>query len=196
MAEGGALLRRYGGELLHRGFESLLLRQYDQRMIRRSAAAALVLAACLTAVLASAPAATTAAAPPKVIRLLSITTADKSVDVKPKGRSAGDHENFASRLLNRQVQFGEKKGAVVGTDSGSLRLTKKMVPYFVTEARLPGGTIRTQGPLKALADGAYQIVVVGGTGVFQGVRGSLTILAPITPKTAVNVYRLIYPLVA
>ena len=26
MAEGGALLRRYGGELLHRGFESLLLR--------------------------------------------------------------------------------------------------------------------------------------------------------------------------
>ena len=27
VAEGGALLRRYGGELLHRGFESLLLRQ-------------------------------------------------------------------------------------------------------------------------------------------------------------------------
>ena len=26
MAEGGALLRRYGGECLHRGFESLLLR--------------------------------------------------------------------------------------------------------------------------------------------------------------------------
>src|SRR6266536_2460942 len=26
VAEGGALLRRYGGELLHRGFESLLLR--------------------------------------------------------------------------------------------------------------------------------------------------------------------------
>jgi hypothetical protein len=26
VAEGGALLRRYGGECLHRGFESLLLR--------------------------------------------------------------------------------------------------------------------------------------------------------------------------
>ena len=165
-------------------------------MIRRSVAAALVLAACLIGALASAPAATTATAPPKVIRLLSITTADKSVDVKPKGRSAGDHENFASRLLNRQAQFGKKKGAVVGSDSGSLRLTKKMVPFFVTVAHLPGGTIRTQGALQPLADGAYRIAVVGGTGVFEGVHGNLTILAPITPKTAVNVYRLIYPLVA
>src|SRR6266508_2509489 len=29
VAEGGALLRRYGGECLHRGFESLLLRLTD-----------------------------------------------------------------------------------------------------------------------------------------------------------------------
>ena len=71
-----------------------------------------------------------------------------------------------------------------------------MVPVFVAEARLPRGTIRTQGALQPLANGAYRIAVVGGTGVFEGVRGNLTILAPINPKTAVNVYRLIYPLVA
>jgi hypothetical protein len=164
-------------------------------MIRRSVAAALVLASCLIGVLPAATA-TTAAAPPKVIRLLSITTAERNFDVKPKGRSAGDHESFASRLLNRQVQFGKKTGAVVGTDSGTLRLTKKMVPLFEADARLPGGTIRTQGALTPFGNGGFRIAVVGGTGVFDGVRGSLTILAPINPKTAVNVYRLIYPLVA
>ena len=34
VAEGGALLRRYGGECLHRGFESLLLRFLARRGVR------------------------------------------------------------------------------------------------------------------------------------------------------------------
>ena len=34
VAEGGALLRRYGGECLHRGFESLLLRFVARRGVR------------------------------------------------------------------------------------------------------------------------------------------------------------------
>src|SRR5439155_7695270 len=34
VAEGGALLRRYGGECLHRGFESLLLRFAARRGVR------------------------------------------------------------------------------------------------------------------------------------------------------------------
>ena len=63
-------------------------------------------------------------------------------------------------------------------------------------AKLPGGTIRIEGALKAVGKGGYAIAVVGGTGVFAGVHGSLTILAPINPKTAVNIYRLTYPLVA
>ena len=36
MAEGGALLRRYGGECLHRGFESLLLRLAELPRVRPS----------------------------------------------------------------------------------------------------------------------------------------------------------------
>ena len=192
MAEGGALLRRYGGELLHRGFESLLLRQYDQPVIRRALVALLVLATVLVGALAP----TATAAPPTLIRLVSITTAESSVDVKPKKASPGDHERFASRLLNERAQFGKKKGAVVGSDSGTLRLTKKMVAIFRAEARLPGGTIRAEGTLKSIGKGGYAIAVVGGTGQFEGVHGSLTILAPINSKTAVNIYRLTYPLTA
>ena len=196
MAEGGALLRRYGGELLHRGFESLLLRQYDQRMIRRVLPVVLVAGALLVGGTASARTATVVR-PPNVIRLVSITTAESSVDLKPKGKAnPGDHETFASRLLNQRPQFGKKKGAVVGSDSGSLRVTSTMIPLFVTTARLPGGTILVRGTLKPIGNGAYRIAVVGGTGVFALVRGTLTILKPTNPKTAVNVYRLIYPLVA
>ena len=43
VAEGGALLRRYGGELLHRGFESLLLRSRIRDRTREPVAAAATL---------------------------------------------------------------------------------------------------------------------------------------------------------
>ena len=183
------LVTRLGVE---RGFESLLLRQYDQRVSRRALTVVIALGACLIG--APAPAATTTAKrPPKVIRLVSISTADRSVDVEPKGNSVGDHETFASRLLNQQAQFGKKKGAVVGRDSGSLRLTtKRLIPIFTAEARLPGGTIRTHGRLRPIAGGAYRVAVTGGTGLFEKVQGNLTI----NPKTKANVYRLLYPLVA
>ena len=153
-----------------------------------------ILAALLTSAVASAPAA--AATPPTLIRLVSVTTAESSVDVKPQKASPGDHESFASRLLNERPQFSRKKGAVVGSDSGTLRLTKQMVAVFKVVARLPGGTIRVEGTLKPVGKGGYAIAVVGGTGLFEGVHGSLTIVAPIDPKTAVNIYRLTYPLTA
>jgi hypothetical protein len=157
---------------------------------RRALIVVVALGLCLVG--APAPAATTKS-PPKVIRLVSISTSDRSVDVAPKGNSVGDHETFASRLLNQQAQFSRKKGALVGHDSGSLRLTTtKLVPVFTAEARLPGGTIRTHGRLRPIAGGAFRVAVVGGTGVFEQVQGNLTI----NPKTKANVYRLIYPLVA
>jgi hypothetical protein len=131
-----------------------------------------------------------------VIRLLSVSTADANVDVGPKGPSPGDLEGFSSRLFNRQLQFGRQRGAYVGRDGGTLRLNAKKVAIFDANARLPGGTIHTHGVLKAIGNGAYRIAVVGGTGVYEEVRGSLTIGAPITPNKALNTYRLIYPLIA
>ena len=71
---------------------------------------------------------------------------------------------------------------MVGSDRGSLVLTTAMVAVMNTVAKLPGGTITVSGPIKALPKGAFSIAVVGGTGIFAGAHGMLTILAPTNPE--------------
>jgi hypothetical protein len=127
-----------------------------------------------------------------VIRLVSITTSESSVDVPPRKASAGDRQLFASRLLNARPQFGKPKGVVVGSDRGTMRLTGATSANLRTVAKLPGGTITANGPLRAAGNGTVSVKVVKGTGIFAGARGTLTILAPTGPKTVVNVYRLSY----
>ena len=161
-------------------------------MFRHVVPAALAAATIVLAV--SSPGA--AAAPPAVIQLISVTTSESSVDLPPRNASAGDRQLFTSRLLNAQAQFGKKKGAVVGSDRGTMRLTSARSARLETVARLPGGTITVRGKLTAAGAGAVSIPVVTGTGVFVGARGTLTILAPTGPKTAVNIYRLSYAPVA
>ena len=131
-----------------------------------------------------------------MIRLVSITTTESSVDLPPRMASAGDRQLFTSRLLNAQAQFGKAKGAVVGSDRGTMRLTTATSAHLKTVARLPGGTITVSGVLRAAGNGAVSSSVVAGTGAFAGARGTLTILAPTDPKTAVNIYRLSYGPVA
>ncbi len=161
-------------------------------MFRRVVPAALIVA--VTASVAVSPSA--GAAPPSVIRLVSITTSESSVDVPPNKASAGDRQLFASRLVNAQRQFGKPKGAVVGSDRGTMRLTSATSANVKAVAKLPGGTLTANGPLRASGYGAVTIEVVSGTGIFAGAHGTLTILAPTGPKTAVNVYRLTYGPVA
>jgi hypothetical protein len=132
------------------------------------------------------------AAPPAVIRVVSITTSYTTVDVPPKKASAGDHDVFTSRLLNARAQFGKPRGAVVGSDRGTMLLTSATSARLMTVARLPGGTIVVSGPLTSAGGGAVSIPVVEGTGQFAGARGTVTILAPKDPKTAINIYRLTY----
>lgn len=87
-------------------------------------------------------------------------------------------------------------GAVVGSDRGTMRLTSATSAHLKTVARLPGGTITVNGRLRSAGRGAVSIPVVTGTGVFAGARGTLTILAPTGPNTAVNIYRLSYAPIA
>ena len=150
--------------------------------------AVLVLAIAVAAVVVS----PVSAAPPSVITLVSTTTSESSVDVPPLKDSAGDRQLFTSRLLNVRRQFGKPKGAAVGSDRGTLTLTSARSANLKTVAKLPGGTITANGPLRAAGDGAVSVAVVAGTGIFAGAYGTLTILKPTGPKTAVNIYRLSY----
>jgi hypothetical protein len=157
--------------------------------------------AARTAFLAAAIVATFAtsaesAPPPSVIRVISITTSRSSIDVPPRNESAGDLDRSTSRLLNERAQFGKPKGAVIGSDRGTMTLTGPRSARLKVVATLPGGTITVNGALTAAGGGAVSIPVVTGTGVFAGARGTVTILKPINPKTVVNIYRLVYAPVA
>ena len=155
-----------------------------------------MLALALVVVAAAGPPPARAASSPAVIRLVSTTTSYSSKDKAPKGASAGDRQAFTSRLRNSVAQFGKPKGMIVGSDRSTLVLTASRKARMQTVAKLPGGTITVSGLLTAAGNGAISVPVVSGTGIFEGAKGTLTILKAIDANTAGNVYRLTYGPVA
>ena len=79
----------------------------------------LALAGCLALVIV--PAAT--AAKTRTIVVISNTVTFSRHDVAPKGASKGDTVVYRDRLVNAAAQFGKQKGALVGSDAGTLTFT-------------------------------------------------------------------------
>jgi hypothetical protein len=125
------------------------------------------------------------------IRLVSITTQVVArKDVAPKQRvSKGDVFWQRSQLLNAVAQFGKPKGALVGSDTGTLTVVSATAVHSTGTAVLPGGTIRFAG--RASGTSGSTIPVTGGTGRYAGARGELA-LGPLDARGArtSNVYRL------
>ena len=145
--------------------------------------------ACL--VLAPAPA---VAKSTTVIRLVSITTSARAQDLPPQGLGAGDTIFTTSRLENAVSQLGKPRGAVVGHDRGTIRLTGPNAGAADGIATLPGGTIHFRGPIRVVSAKVEQIPVVGGTGRFAGARGTLTTtLLSSDGVRSGNIYRLTLP---
>jgi hypothetical protein len=150
-----------------------------------TAVAVVALAGAAPSQLTAAPA---RAAAPVVLRFLSVTTSDRVIDRLPKGPSAGDRETSTSRLINAVAQLGKPRAAIVGNDRATLVLRDARTAVVDGTTRLPGGTIRFKGLLRLTSTGAV-VPVVGGTGRFRAVRGTLTIV-DVSAKRALNVYRL------
>jgi hypothetical protein len=161
-------------------------------MLGRSA---LVVVAALSAATlgATSGAAGTRAVPPE-IRLVSTTTSQHVNDKPPKGQSAGDTIFATSRLQNLVRQFGKARGATVGHDSGTTTLLDNGSVHMDGVATLPGGTVHFRGTPQQVKGGTV-IPVVGGTGRYDGVTGTLTI-TDLDQIHAINIYRLKQSLVA
>ena len=99
---------------------------------------------------------------------------------------------FTSRLVNDRAQFGKQKGAVVGSDRGTLRSTSATSARLKNVAKLPGGTLTVDGRLEAAGKGAVSILVVAGRESSPVPTAPSRSLRPTNPKTAVNIYRLSY----
>jgi dirigent-like protein len=149
-----------------------------------------VVAALLLAALLAAPA---AGAATLTLRVTSVALSVKPNDLPPKGTSKGDTIAYRDRLLNARAQFGRRKGAVVGSDRGTMTFTGRHDARFAGLARLPGGTVRLVGKVTALPNRSLVIPVAGGTGRFAGAHGYV-LVAPGT-RTSLNTYTITLPTV-
>jgi hypothetical protein len=131
-----------------------------------------VTAAVAVAAVATLPA---AAASTRTIVVTSIAVKVVTHDVAPKGASKGDTVVYRDRLVNAASQFGKQKGALVGSDAGTLTFTSPNTAGYKGTARLPGGTLRISGDVYTSTAHELVFQVTGGTGAFTGTTGTLTV---------------------
>ena len=128
---------------------------------------------------------------PIVIELVSVTTSLKTMDKKPTGPSRGDVYFSTSVLYNVRAQFGKPRAARVGSDRGTVTFVTRATSRVSVTVTLPGGTLTVRGLVGA--DGTAP--VVAGSGRYAGASGAL-LIKQTGPSTALNLYRLSYPLSA
>jgi hypothetical protein len=151
-------------------------------------AARLIAAAALLAAAAAAPAAQAAKL---TFKVTSVTVSLTPTDRAPKGTSKGDTIEYRDRLVNAASQFGRAKGAVVGSDRGTMTFTSAHTAIFSGVAVLPGGTLELKGKVVPLSGKRLAIPVAGGTGRFAQARGYV-VVGP-GDKRALNTYMLTLP---
>jgi len=116
------------------------------------------------------------------------------MDVKVMSVLSGYSQSSTSlrmtdRLYNLVPQFGKPKGALVGSDSGTLRKTGTISFSFKGIARLPGGTLTVRGQVIG-GEHVSNLTIAGGTGRFAGARGVVVIREMGGQGRASNIFHL------
>ena len=125
-----------------------------------------------------------AATGPAQIRITSTQLRSAVVDVGAPGRSVGDMEVFSGALYNRRItgrSIGRTELVCTNTFSG---VRSCRGSYSLPRGKLVvGGTLRYRE--------LYQLAVLGGTGLYDNARGTLTVTR-ITkkPRRELVVFRL------
>lgn len=105
---------------------------------------------------------------PGVIRITATTSSDVRIDSGAKGSSVGDLEVIRERLFNRRITskpIGHAEMVCTFTGSTSANCGGT---YF-----LPKGKIVVSGP-RTFRE-IFEVAVVGGTGIYDNIRGTLTV---------------------
>ena len=145
-----------------------------------------LLLVCLAASLVALPDAARALDRPGTITITDTTARHTRVDVGHAGRSAGDVDIYSLVLYNKRITaraigHGEMVCTAVGGKGQSC----------VASYLLPKGQIVAQGLITSRL--IYELAVVGGSGLYDNVRGSLTVtsLHRSNPVRELLVFRLV-----
>jgi hypothetical protein len=125
------------------------------------------------------------------IQVTSVVISFTPIDKKPTGTSKGDRVIQRNRLMNAVRQFRKQKGTRIGTDHGTLTYLGAHRASYVGVAQLPDGTIRLAGIVLLIEGGGIRIPVTGGTGRYEGAKGTLSVEPGDT--RVLNVYELTLP---
>jgi hypothetical protein len=105
---------------------------------------------------------------PGIIRVTAARLSNVHIDAGRKGRSVGDEEISREQLFNRRITskaIGHAELVCTSTGGKSANCTGT---YF-----LPKGKIVISGP-RTFRE-IFEVAVVGGTGIYDNVRGTLTV---------------------
>ena len=118
----------------------------------------------------------------------------RTMDIKVVSVLSGYSQSRTSlrmtdKLYNLVPQFGKPKGALVGSDSGTLKKTGTISFSFRGMARLPGGTLTVRGQVIG-GERVSNLTIAGGTGRFAGARGVVVIRGMGGQGRAANIFHL------
>jgi len=122
---------------------------------------------------------------PGTVRITDAETSHVHIDMGKAGKSAGDLDVYSQALYNKRITtkaigHGKMTCTAVGTTGQSCTAA-----YF-----LPQGEIVVQGVITSRL--IYELAVIGGTGLYNNVRGSLTVTSlERKPTKELLVFRLV-----
>jgi hypothetical protein len=118
---------------------------------------------------------------PATIRITDRQFAYTRIDVGRRGRSPGDSEIISSRLFNRKIT-----GKPIGSARVICTFTTGITRTCLATVNLPKGELVATGTVRFRQ--FYDLAVVGGTGLYDNARGTLTVIRTTTRPTREILY--------
>ena len=108
----------------------------------------------------------------QTLRFISTRSSQQSVDVGAAGASTGDLRFTGHTLRRAEADADRPTGAQIGTQSTASTVLSRGSVDLVSTSVLPAGSITAGGVVRGVA---RTFAVLGGTGAYANVRGTLTV---------------------
>jgi hypothetical protein len=116
---------------------------------------------------------------PAAIRITDRQYSYTRVDVGARGRSPGDQEIIYDRLYNRKITSKS-----IGSARFLCTFTTGITRMCTASVNLPKGELIATGTVRFRQ--FYDLAVVGGTGLYDNARGTLTIIRTTQPPRPIR----------